>query len=66
VINNFLEYIEIFDSIEDKKYEFVDCYYKIFSVVAGASLASYYLHKSVKNDIGKELELINLELSKGV
>jgi glycosyltransferase involved in cell wall biosynthesis/SAM-dependent methyltransferase/regulator of replication initiation timing len=66
VINNFLGYIEIFDSIEDKKDEFIECYYKIFSVVAGASLASYYLHKSVKNDIGKELELINLELSKGV
>ena len=66
VINNFLGYIEIFDSIEDKKDEFIECYYKIFSVVAGASLASYYLHKSEKNDMGKELELINLELSKGV
>ena len=66
VINNFLEYVEIFDSIEDKKDEFIDSYYKIFSVVSGASIASYYLQKSVMNDIGKELDQINLKLSKGV
>lgn len=66
VINNFLEYVEIFDSIEDKKDEFIDSYYKIFSVVTGASLASYYLQKSVMNDIGKELEQINFALSRGV
>jgi glycosyltransferase involved in cell wall biosynthesis/SAM-dependent methyltransferase len=66
VINNFLEYIEIFDSIEDKKDEFIEAYFKILSVIAGASLASYYLQKSAMNDVNEELAQINLELSKGV
>jgi glycosyltransferase involved in cell wall biosynthesis/SAM-dependent methyltransferase len=66
VINNFLEYVEIFDSIEDKKDEFIQAYFKICSIVAGASLASYYIQKTGMNDIGEELVRINLELSKGV
>jgi hypothetical protein len=65
-MNNFHEYLSIFDSVSDKKDQLVDSYYKIFAVVAGACIANYFLVKPVKGNERQDIQVIDAELSRGV
>jgi glycosyltransferase involved in cell wall biosynthesis/ubiquinone/menaquinone biosynthesis C-methylase UbiE len=66
VLNNFFEYLDIYDSLEDKKEQLRESYYKIFAVIAGASVASYYLREVSTGVLNSEMVAINAELSEGV
>ena len=66
VLNNFFEYLDIYDTLEDKKEQLRESYYKIFAVIAGASVASYYLREALNGDLNSEMVAINAELSAGV
>jgi hypothetical protein len=66
VLHNFFEYLDIYDSLEGKEEQLRESYYKIFAVIAGASIASYYLREVLTGDLNSEMVAINAELSAGV
>jgi|GEM_PF-924750 len=66
VLNNFFEYLEIYDTLEGKKEELLESLYKIFAVIAGASIASYYLHTLSTGDVDNEMRAIDAYLCEGV
>jgi hypothetical protein len=66
VLNNFFEYLEIYDTLEGKNEEFLQSLYKIFAVIAGASIASYYLHALSTGDVDNEMRAIDTYLCEGV
>jgi rhamnosyltransferase len=66
VLNNFFEYLDIYDTLEDKKEQLRESFYKIFAVIAGASVASYYLREVLTGDLDNEMVVIDSELSTGV
>ena len=66
VLNNFFEYLEIYDTLEGKEEEFLESLYKIFAVIAGASIASYYLHALLTGDVDNEMRAIDAYLCEGV
>jgi hypothetical protein len=66
VLNNFFEYIEVYDTLEDKREQLLESFYKIFAVIAGANIASYYIHEASTSDLDNEIVSIDAELSAGV
>jgi hypothetical protein len=66
VLNKFFEYLEVYDTLEDKEEQVRESFYKIFAVIAGASIASYYLHRVFISDLDNEMIAIDADLCAGV
>jgi glycosyltransferase involved in cell wall biosynthesis len=66
LLDEFCMYLSVYDSIAHQKEEFFDSLFKLFAVVAGASLAGYYLHALENDRIGTTLGTIDTVLCGGV
>ncbi|MFY3740381.1 MAG: GT2 family glycosyltransferase/cephalosporin hydroxylase [Candidatus Nitrosomirales archaeon] len=62
-LNDFKTYLAIYDSLKDKKAEFLEALYKLFATLVGSTLANYYMFKS-KDEISKELGYVDSVLSR--
>jgi len=61
-LNDFKTYLGTYNSLKDKKAEFLDALYKLFAMFVGSTLANYYMFNS-KDESSKELSNIDRILS---
>lgn len=66
LLNRFGEYLSIYGSLEDKKGDFISSLYKLFAIVAGASISGYCLKRSLCGDQDDALMSVNAVLCEGV
>lgn len=65
-IDHFTGYVRAFSTIQDKEREFIDALYKSLAIVAGYTLANYYLRILRYGKVSETLSVINSILSAGV
>jgi len=66
LLKEFEEFLGIYESLEDKRDDFIISLYKLFAIVAGASISSYYLKRSLSGDLDDLLISVDTMLCEGV
>ncbi|MFQ5941173.1 MAG: glycosyltransferase family 2 protein [Nitrososphaerales archaeon] len=65
-LDDYKPYMRIYNSLWEKKTEFIDLLYKLFSITAAMAFGNYYLFRSSNREVNQESSVLNHILSGGV